>query len=260
LTKKLKTALICGCTHDPYLDEGLWGAFCNFAKLLKPDVFHRNGDIFDFYQISRFSKDLERADAMAEDREVFFHHEEMIGKVLPKATIKIASKGNHEDRVYKHILYSPDVRASMTNFGMELPTWDSFLQLDKFGYDVRDSEGIRLPRVMYGDLAVWHGKKYSQYAVAHNVRKMGHNACNHTHRARSWACVVGGHNMYGYEMGHMADPRLATDYIEDEEDWQQAFGVVNFDDGGYFDVDVVLVKDAGMGKRRFSYKSDYWEW
>jgi hypothetical protein len=150
----------------------------------------------------------------------------------------------------------------MKNFDMAVPTWDGFLHLTRRGYDVRELTGVKLPRVGYGDLTVWHGKKSNKYAVSHNVARMGHNACHHTHRARAWACRVGGVNMYGYELGHMGDERLAQDYIEDEEDWQQAFGVVYFDDTtGYFDVDVVMVHDVPeTPKRRFSYKSDYWEW
>jgi len=259
--KGLNIALIVGCSHDPYVDKGLWAAICDFAHILKPNVFHRNGDMFDFYQKSRFDKDPDREDTMAKDREVFFEHDDMMQKALPRDVTKIASEGNHEDRVYKYFIHHPEVRKCMKNLGMTVPTWDSFLHLGKRGYDVRATEGVRLPRVTYGDLTVWHGKKSTKYAVAHNVARMGNNACNHTHRARTWPCRVGGANMVGYELGHVADERLATDYIEDEEDWQQAFGVVYFDDTGYFDVDLVLVHDVpDTPKRRFSYKSDYWEW
>lgn len=258
----LKIALICGCSHDPYCDNKFWLATCDFAKRLKPDVFHRNGDMFDFYQISRFDKDPERADTMAQDREVFWEHEDQMEKSLPKDCVKVASRGNHEDRVYDYLLHNPDIRLFMKNFGMTMPTWDSFLGLDKRGYIVHDTESDRCPQVMYGNLMVWHGAKFNKFAVAHNVMSMGNNACNHTHRCREWASIVGGKVMYGYEMGHMADKKLATDYIKDIEDWCQGFGLVYFDDTtGYFDVDVVMVHEIRDGRqKRFNYKSDYWEW
>jgi hypothetical protein len=240
----------------------LWTAFCDFAKVFRPDVFLRNGDIFDFYGISRFNHDQKRADNMAGERDAFIEHEEMIQKALPKRCICIANKGNHEDRVYKYITRRPDTVEFMKRFGMEWPTWYSFLQLDKGGYDCRYSEGVRLPRVMFGDLAVWHGQQSNKYSVAANVAKMGNNACNHTHRCRSWSSVVGGGNRYGYEMGHMADVKVAHDYIEDQEDWQQGFGVLHYDDAnGYFDLEVVTVKTTDkMRKHRFSYGGDIWEW
>lgn len=201
---------------------------------------------------------------MLEEREVFFQHESWMQAALPRRTHRIAVEGNHEDRVFKFLLRASqgEGRKLWTELGMARPTWDEFLQLDKFGYDVRCAEGVRLPRVLYGDLAVWHGERANKYAVAHNVMRMGNNACNHTHRARAWAARVGGKNMYGYELGYAADARLATDYIADEEDWQQAFGVVWFDDvTGYFDVDVVMVHEIrGTARRQFNYMSDRWEW
>ena len=259
---QLTKILIAGCTHEPYVDVGLWTAFCDFAKSFKPDVFVRNGDIFDFYGISRFSQDPKRADSMAAERDIFIEHEEMIQKALPKQCVCIANKGNHEDRVCKYVLRRPDVMEFMKRFGMEWPTWYSFLQLNRWGYDCRDSEGVRLPRIMFGDLAVWHGVQCNKYSVAANVAKMGNNACNHTHRCRSWSSVVGGKNRYGFEMGHMADIKVAHDYIEDQEDWQQGFGVLHFDDvTGCFDVQVVTVKDVeGTNMHQFSYGGSYWRW
>jgi len=258
--KCLTTAVIIGCTHEPYVDVNLWEAFCDFCKVVKPDALVRNGDIFDFYQISRFVHDPAREDLMAYERDVFLEHDAQLRKALPRNCEKIALKGNHEDRVAKFALYHPDIRVFMKNFGMVLPDWNCFLQLDKHGYDARDSNGVQLPRLSLGGLDVWHGKSFAKHAVMHNLIRMGNNYCCHSHRMSAWHRKVGGNVLHGYEGGYMADPRLAQDYIEDEEDWCQGFGVVHFDDTTkYFDVDLVVVKQDGL-KKRFAYASDYWEW
>ena len=109
-----------------------------------------NGDILDFYQVSRFTKEG-GAMSIKEERDMFF---ELIGWIKSNFDVPIYFKaGNHEERLAKYINdKAPDLA--------QLPelTLSGFLKLDDLGVQFVDGR----QKAMIGKLIVVHGHEFGE--------------------------------------------------------------------------------------------------
>lgn len=162
--------------HYPFHDlEALTIAI---QYLLKEEIqaLYLNGDIFDFYSISRHEKDPDLRDF---PREV-----EMCRNFLQKLrdlfpTIPIYYKiGNHEDRYMKSLMINAEEFARIEDM-----LFDKFFRLDKLGIPLIESwQGTEM-----GDLLVLHGHElYGGGGVNPAQGTMNKTLCNtligHVHR------------------------------------------------------------------------------
>ena len=176
--------------HIPYHDEVALSAAMAYIKKLKPKTVLLNGDICDFYTISRWDKDPRKRDFKME-RKVCIEFLEWLRKEAGKNCRIIFKDGNHEERWTKYLWN----RAPELSDEPELRL-NNWLKLDNLGIEYVSEQRP----VMCGDLAVFHG---------HELPKGLTNPVNMARGAflRMVDCVLVGH-------GHRSSSHT-------EPDWQK---------------------------------------
>jgi predicted phosphodiesterase len=142
--------LILSDIHIPYHDEVAVSTAIAFGKKKKPDVIILNGDIGDFYGVSRHDKDPRRslADELDALRQFLFH----LRAQFPKARI-LYKIGNHEDRMEKFLVKNAPVLLGVTDF--ELPV---LLKFEELNIELVPS----LTLIRLGNLPIYHGHELPQ--------------------------------------------------------------------------------------------------
>lgn len=141
-----RKTLIMGDIHVPFHSISAVTACLEFARKEKVDSVLLNGDILDFYKLSKFTQDpylVNFSDELKAGGEFF----DALKAALPKAKIYYKI-GNHEERLRSYLKNkAPEL------FG--LPTFDftEFLQLGSRGIEFIDGNRI----VLSGKLPVLHG-------------------------------------------------------------------------------------------------------
>ena len=151
--------------HVPFHDRQALSAFISFCKYFKPDKIFLNGDIIDFYAISRFTKDPGRALELQQEIDEAVGVLKMIRKANPKAEIHYI-KGNHEARLQRYLWSEAKELA-----GLKILTVEHFLQLKSLNI-IYHEQG----RCKYSGITIKHGsvvRKYSGYTAKAEVEKNG---------------------------------------------------------------------------------------
>ena len=252
--------LVFNDLHFPYHDVALWDLLCEFSAWLKPDARVWNGDLFDFYQISKFSKHIDRRGKMPVEREIAVAAIKQMRSVRKRVTKDIALPGNHEWRLTEYHRKHADV---LDEIGMTVPTWWEFLRLDKMGFEIHDFEDAAYPILELGFLKVFHGDKSNKHVLETLLNEWGCSLLiGHTHRMGSRGRAFYDFSPQAFENGHLADARrLSNTYLRGIANWQQGFSVVTVDDKtGWFNVEQVRISRVpDKGQRRFYYGGNFWE-
>lgn len=132
--------------HIPYHSEVALAAAVKYCKARKPDVLLLNGDLVDFYSISRHQKDPSKRDFKQEVKAV---HAGLawLRDQFPKARI-VLKEGNHEAR-WQHWLWNQAPEIS----DFERMTLGEWLDLPKYGVELVTDQRP----VMAGNLTIMHG-------------------------------------------------------------------------------------------------------
>lgn len=145
-------------THIPFHSEIALTAAVLYAKSRQPDVLLLNGDIGDFYEMSKWQKNPKKRDFKIELkllREFF----EWVRYEFPKARI-VYKLGNHDERwekwLWNHAIEISDMPE------MDISTW---VHAEKHGIEVI---GEQRP-VMCGQLPVMHGHELGRSGIANPV-------------------------------------------------------------------------------------------
>ena len=142
--------LILSDIHIPYHDETALAAAIAHGKKKKPDVVILNGDIGDFYGVSRHDKDPRRSlsDELDAIRQFLFH----LRAQFPKARI-LYKIGNHEARMEMFLVKNAPVLLGVSDF--ELPV---LLKFDELNIELVPS----LTLIRLGNLPIYHGHELPQ--------------------------------------------------------------------------------------------------
>lgn len=142
--------LILSDIHIPYHDEVAVKAAVEYGKKQKPDIIILNGDIGDFYAVSRHDKDPRRVLANELDavRQFLF----WLRKQFPKARI-IYKIGNHEDRMERFLVKNAPVLLGTSDF--EIP---KLLRFDDMKIECVGSLNL----IRLGKLSIYHGHELPQ--------------------------------------------------------------------------------------------------
>lgn len=148
LNRDAKIAVF-GDIHMPYHSvKALKNVFARLDKL-KPDLIVLNGDIIDFYKLSRFMKDP-RCRSVKKEIETTNDFLDALDERYPKAK-KIWKDGNHEERLDHYVMSAaPEI------YDLKMITLTELLQLKERNFDyVNEKRAIYL-----GNLTVLHGHEY----------------------------------------------------------------------------------------------------
>ena len=206
--------------HVPFHDRQALSAFISFCKYFKPDKIFLNGDIIDFYAISRFTKDPGRALELQQEIDEAVGVLKMIRKANPKAEIHYI-KGNHEARLQRYLWSEAKELA-----GLKILTVEHFLRLKELKIEYHDQG-----RCSYGGLVIKHGsvvRKYSGYTAKAEVEKNGKSGLSgHTHRLSLYFQNNAGQELVWGEGGCLC--QLDAEYLEGEvPNWQQGWVAGHF--------------------------------
>lgn len=132
--------------HVPYQNNSAIDAAVGKFKKFKPDCIFLNGDIADYFAISRWEKDPRMRNFKREVELVIQFLEHIRGE-FPKARI-VYKLGNHEERWYHYLWQkAPEL------VGLEFMDFGSLIHAKELGIEVVEDQRI----VMLGKLPVLHG-------------------------------------------------------------------------------------------------------
>lgn len=241
---ELVTVAHIGDTHNPYQDpQALELAEIILAKI-QPQYLIYGGDMCDFYQISKFDKNPDRAGQMQSDidntKAMFKRHK----KLLPNTKKKLLG-GNHEDRLRRFLWTSAQALASLSCL-----TTEKLFDLKEYGIEYIPYEcGLMINDLflaLHGDIASVH----SGYTAKRMYEK--HGGCGITHH-----CHRGGSYYKRDRFGtwgwweNFCLCSLYPDWIKNPN-WIQGFSLVHFQGKRFWVEQIPIIGHACMyGGRKY---------
>lgn len=241
--KALKV-IVLNDIHVPFHDPAAIDLAIQIGKFVKPDIIIFNGDIYDFFAISRFSVSPERRLRLHEELYMTRDVIKMIVDGVKSSRLNIFLAGNHEERLTSY-LWSRAPELSM----LEELELKNLLRLNKnwiyldykrepqpVGQDVE-------PRVVIGNLMVMHGGKLKLSGNAVNValnvfrRVLCNAVIGHWHRADEYIQM----DYEGKAHGIWVVPCLCLQrpHWDTGRIWGQGMGVITVNENGFFRCEVI---------------------
>lgn len=222
--------LVLSDIHIPYHDENALKSAVEFGVKVKPSIILLNGDIGDFYGVSRHSKDPRRE--LSQELEAIRQFLFWLRKQFPKARI-LYKVGNHEDRLHRFMLSRAPELLGINHF-----TLSSFLHFDELKIELVES----LQLIRLGFLPVYHGHELPQGmsspvnpARGIWMRVQESLLCGHWHRTSEHTESTGLEKRLSscWSTGCLCD--LSPDYAIVNR-WNHGFAVIEIDDAGQYEV------------------------
>jgi UDP-2,3-diacylglucosamine pyrophosphatase LpxH len=207
--------------HGYYADKRAIQTVVEFVSYLKPKRICFNGDIVDFYQLSRFDKDPRRATGVHLQHELDQTKEiiKSFRKAAPRAEFDY-TEGNHERRLYKWLCGHQELH------GLKALDIRSLLDLDALGVTFYPEEEV----LQYHDFVVTHGERVSKHAgmsAKGEFEKWGTNGISgHTHRMGVYSLSNFSGDYVWYENGCLCE--LSPSYIRGKPNWQHGIAIGDF--------------------------------
>lgn len=222
---KVDRELIFNDVHIPFQDDLALDSVLDFALDYKPTIITINGDLIDFYQISKFSKDPTRKKIFKEINEAKVFLEKLRAN-HPDAQIHY-KEGNHEQRLTRYIIeYAKEIYELI----------DNLLQ-KKLGLKELDIK-YHIKPFRIGKL--WHlhghekpGGSYNPEYITNVMWKYIHDhfIVGHYHRNQNKTFKkITNENFWGGAVGYLAGE---LDYAI-LNNWTQGFATINYDKDGNF--------------------------
>ena len=206
--------------HVPFHDRRTVMLFLAFIRRHQPDEVVLNGDIGDFYEISRFKKDPNRvkkqASLLKEIKAICGFLEAVRNAAGKKARITYI-EGNHEERLKTYIWTHADALAWVKGLEMQ-----GMLKMADYGIEYEEDAIER------GDLLITHGTRVSIHAGYSAKREYDKNGCTgisgHTHRDGKYSIRTRKGQFAWWENYCMCN--LKASYIKGVTNWSQGFSYV----------------------------------
>jgi predicted phosphodiesterase len=225
--------------HVPYHSDVAVRAAVDYLLEVGVDAVLLNGDVCDFYAISRYTKDPRQRDFSGEleacrDFLAWIRNTFAGKRIVMKA-------GNHEER-WQHYIWQHAPELSKEK-RMSLQAW---LDLDRHDIDLIEDQRP----VMLGKLPVIHGHEEGKGVAAPvnpargSFMRLNHSVLKgHCHRT-SGHCEpdMFGREIFCWSTGCLCDMR--PDYARFNK-WNAGFAVVTVHDGGEFDVENLRITESG---------------
>lgn len=215
----VEVAMCTSDQHGRFVDWDAWRAVlaildASSEQRLGFEVgrFIFNGDLVDFYELSRWPKDpsVERPveDDLAAARTMLGDVRARLGEGKPVDV----NPGNHEFRYELHL--RTDAKKLSGLKVLELP---KLLELDRFGATLHTKAGF-----MFGDTRVYHGETVRAHAAEsakHEMQKWGTSGTSgHVHRLGIYKKSTHGGTLQWTESGCLC--RLDAEYMTHVPNWQ----------------------------------------
>ena len=224
--------------HIPYHDERAVAAAVDYLAALGLDCLLLNGDICDFYAISRWTKDPTKRDFSGE-LEACRDFVGWLRQRFPKIPI-VYKSGNHEER-FQHFIWQHAPELSRDR----LTSLQAWLHLDK--HDITLIENQR--PILAGKLPILHGHELPKGVAAPVnpargafMRTLTTVLVGHSHRTSGHAESDMWHDeTFCWSTGCLCD--LTPEYARINR-WNHGFAIATVHDGGEFDVANLRIADG----------------
>lgn len=235
LREGMRTIAVVGDYHYPFQDKRTVAIVDEFLAELQPNYLIYNGDLCDFYQVSKFSKDPARLGHLQRDinlvKRMFTKHE----LILPN-TVRIMLGGTHEFR-FEKFLWSKAAELS----SLACLTIPELYQLREHNIKyIPFEQGLLINKVfliLHGEIVSIH----SAYTAKRQFeRNGGCGLCNHTHRGGSFY-KRDRFGTWGW-WENFCVCSLNPDWIRNPN-WQQGFSLIHFTDHKRFWVEPIPIVD-----------------
>ena len=240
-TKQNELVVIGSDFHVPYQDVGAVASFIKLVRALKPDRVILNGDIADFFGLSRFNIEKERIDSLQAEIDEANALRRSVRKAAPDAVL-MEGEGNHDSRLVTFVRQKAKEIASLRDLQPRRQfMWDE-LEIKPFA-----GCGIRLRP----DYLVKHGTlvrgEAGASAKAEHMASGISGVSGHVHRLATYR-KAGYVPRQWTEGGCLC--RLDPDYIVGAPNWTQGCVVVELARESFATYEVPYID----GKLRFGGK------
>ncbi|MCJ7482609.1 MAG: hypothetical protein MUO31_06555 [Thermodesulfovibrionales bacterium] len=215
----MKTSAVANDFHFTFHEPKAVRLFLGFVKEHQPRQVIINGDLCDFYKISKFDKDPNRIESLQIEIDAA---SDFLGELRDAATGAdvIFDEGNHEHRLRKYLWRKAEALASLKC--LELP---KLLKLDKYHIKhVPYGEGVQV-----GKIFVYHGtivRQDSSYTAKAEFLKNGCSGMSgHTHRDGKYVKRNRGGQFAWWENFCMC--KLDPEYVDGIVNWSQGFSLIH---------------------------------
>lgn len=212
----MEKCVIANDFHGPFRDKKTCNMLFNFIDREKPDKIILNGDVVDFYSISKFIKDPARKEDLQDELNDCYNLLWEFRDVAPTTEI-IFIEGNHEARLQKYLRSNAHALATLDALKLE-----RLLGFDDLKIEY-EKDGLWL-----GDLWVYHGALVRGKSGFTAHAELFKNGCSgisgHTHRDSKAAVRQRGGQLCWWENFCMCD--LNPEYVKGIADWSQGWSMV----------------------------------
>lgn len=228
MINKTQTCLVVPDLHVPFHDCGFVALTTKLVKLLQPDHVVQLGDMNDFFQISRFSKDPERRETIYEDLQTSSKILDDWQAAAPFNCRFHLVEGNHEYRLSR---FSNERAPQLSKMIKSIPEVYRLSERNK-----KQNKGmwtwhpiIPWNSCAIGDVVFTHGHYFNTHAAAGNLQKYPCKKLitGHTHRVQ---IIYSEPDRFSVTLGYGADISK-LDYVMTPTPWRTAMGVVTFFNG-----------------------------
>lgn len=233
---KLEKILYIPDTHSPFHDRKAWKLVNNVGQEFQPDIVNIQGDFWDCFTVSNYSKSPERGTSLLEEALV---PNQMLDQIDSwGAKKKIYIEGNHEDRLQRFISDKAPELYGLVNV-------PQMLRLEERGWTfIKYKDHTKIGKVFSthdtgsaGRFATYRALEAFQHSVVHG----------HTHRI----CYIVegnaiGETLVAAQFGWLGDHKQ-IDYMQKvtaNKNWPLGFGLgyMNPSNGLVYLVPVPIVK------------------
>ena len=234
-----RVGILSDC-HVPYHADIAVRAAVDHLGETGIDALVLNGDIADFYSISRWTKDPKQRDFSGE-LEAVRDFVGWIRETFPKIPI-VYKAGNHEER-WQHYIWQHAPELSKER-RMSLQAW---LDLDKHGIDLVEDQRP----IMAGKLPILHGHELPKGVSAPVnpargafMRTLSTVLVGHSHRSSGHAeSDMWHHETFCWSTGCLCD--MTPEYARINR-WNWGFAVATVHEGGEFDCENLRITSTGQ--------------
>lgn len=203
--------------HFPYQDDAVIESALRLIKSVKPDRVVLNGDICDFFQLSRFNTEYESLDTLQEEIDQGNRFRRAVRKAAPNAIID-ETEGNHDSRIQTFV--AQNAKAISTLRALQ-PT--ALFLHDELEFNWHPGCGFLLRE----DFLVKHGTEMSSINGSTARAELNKNwisgISGHVHRSEQARRNAHRSGIWGVS-GCMC--RLDPDYITGMPNWDQGIIMV----------------------------------
>lgn len=205
--------------HFPYHNKALIESTLNVIEDINPHVIVINGDVNDYFQLSRFNQGLERIDDLQLEIDMGVEFRATLRRMFPNATIR-ENLGNHDERLLSYVENNARSLTSLRALKPEVLLGLTELDITLFG---RAGHRIR-PEFVFE-----HGHVVRSEAGASAKARLTNTLISgmmgHTHRMAEYP-KTGYRDLAWYEQGCLCS--RDAEYKIGETNWQPGFAVCEF--------------------------------